>query len=150
MRAYLFSKLQPYAFIGPSGCINLNHVTPCYWFSPWVQMIIFLSLDLGHWHFESVLFFIYSFLCIFISWVIAFEEFICDFNIIIACSVAWLIGWALILEYTVGGSAVARGISPNLVLCISFKVLTLYVICFPLSLIGYIVGSWFWIWCITS
>lgn len=30
-------------------------------------------------------------------------------------SVAWLIGWALILEYTLGGSAVARGISPNLV-----------------------------------
>lgn len=29
-------------------------------------------------------------------------------------SVAWLIGWALILEYTVGGAAVARGISPNL------------------------------------
>ncbi|GAV88379.1 AA_permease_2 domain-containing protein/AA_permease_C domain-containing protein [Cephalotus follicularis] len=27
---------------------------------------------------------------------------------------AWLIGWALILEYTLGGSAVARGISPNL------------------------------------
>jgi len=27
--------------------------------------------------------------------------------------IAWLIGWALILEYTVGGSAVARGISPN-------------------------------------
>ncbi|RVW90302.1 Cationic amino acid transporter 2, vacuolar [Vitis vinifera] len=32
------------------------------------------------------------------------------------CCVAWLIGWALILEYTVGGSAVARGISPNLAL----------------------------------
>lgn len=31
------------------------------------------------------------------------------------CSVAWLIGWALILEYTIGGSTVARGISPNLV-----------------------------------
>ncbi|KAL4376602.1 hypothetical protein GQ457_02G030530 [Hibiscus cannabinus] len=31
-------------------------------------------------------------------------------------SVAWLIGWALILEYTVGGAAVARGISPNLAL----------------------------------
>ena len=31
------------------------------------------------------------------------------------CRVAWLIGWALILEYTIGGSAVARGISPNLV-----------------------------------
>ncbi|KAL6335882.1 hypothetical protein AAG906_003507 [Vitis piasezkii] len=31
-------------------------------------------------------------------------------------SAAWLIGWALILEYTVGGSAVARGISPNLAL----------------------------------
>ncbi|XP_021717076.1 cationic amino acid transporter 2, vacuolar-like isoform X1 [Chenopodium quinoa] len=31
-------------------------------------------------------------------------------------SVAWLVGWALILEYTVGGSAVARGISPNLAL----------------------------------
>jgi amino acid transporter len=30
-------------------------------------------------------------------------------------SVAWLIGWALVLEYTIGGSAVARGISPNLV-----------------------------------
>ncbi|GLJ17852.1 hypothetical protein SUGI_0312190 [Cryptomeria japonica] len=30
--------------------------------------------------------------------------------------IAWLIGWALILEYTVGGSAVARGISPNLAL----------------------------------
>ncbi|CAI5460283.1 unnamed protein product [Closterium sp. Yama58-4] len=28
--------------------------------------------------------------------------------------VAWLIGWALILEYTVGGAAVARGIAPNL------------------------------------
>ncbi|KAF2288156.1 hypothetical protein GH714_004704 [Hevea brasiliensis] len=28
--------------------------------------------------------------------------------------VAWLIGWALILEYTISGSAVARGISPNL------------------------------------
>ncbi|KAK6151421.1 hypothetical protein DH2020_014056 [Rehmannia glutinosa] len=28
---------------------------------------------------------------------------------------AWLIGWALMLEYTIGGSAVARGISPNLV-----------------------------------
>ncbi|KAM7279419.1 hypothetical protein ACFE04_006553 [Oxalis oulophora] len=27
---------------------------------------------------------------------------------------AWLVGWALILEYTIGGSAVARGISPNL------------------------------------
>lgn len=30
--------------------------------------------------------------------------------------VAWLIGWGLILEYTIGGSAVARGISPNLAL----------------------------------
>uniref|UniRef100_A0A0D9VX09 Cationic amino acid transporter C-terminal domain-containing protein n=1 Tax=Leersia perrieri TaxID=77586 RepID=A0A0D9VX09_9ORYZ len=30
--------------------------------------------------------------------------------------VAWLIGWALVLEYTIGGSAVARGISPNLAL----------------------------------
>jgi len=29
------------------------------------------------------------------------------------CSVAWLIGWALIYEYTVGGAAVARGISPK-------------------------------------
>lgn len=36
-------------------------------------------------------------------------------NTIIMCSVAWLVGWALILEYTIGGSAVARGISPNLV-----------------------------------
>lgn len=33
------------------------------------------------------------------------------------CSVAWLIGWALILEYTIGSAAVARGISPNLVWC---------------------------------
>lgn len=31
-------------------------------------------------------------------------------------SVAWLIGWSLILEFTLGGSAVARGISPNLAL----------------------------------
>ncbi|XP_015866464.3 cationic amino acid transporter 2, vacuolar [Ziziphus jujuba] len=29
---------------------------------------------------------------------------------------AWLIGWALILEYTIGGAAVSRGISPNLAL----------------------------------
>ncbi|XP_049383917.1 cationic amino acid transporter 4, vacuolar-like [Solanum stenotomum] len=28
--------------------------------------------------------------------------------------VAWLIGWALILEYTLGGAAVARGVAPNL------------------------------------
>ncbi|KAL7594867.1 cationic amino acid transporter 2, vacuolar isoform X1 [Lactuca sativa] len=28
--------------------------------------------------------------------------------------VAWLIGWSLILEYTLGGAAVARGISPNM------------------------------------
>ncbi|KAK4282091.1 hypothetical protein QN277_013509 [Acacia crassicarpa] len=27
---------------------------------------------------------------------------------------AWLIGWALILEYTIGSSTVARGISPNM------------------------------------
>ncbi|KAH7854279.1 hypothetical protein Vadar_012047 [Vaccinium darrowii] len=37
-------------------------------------------------------------------------------RILVALSVAWLIGWALILEYTIGGSAVARGISPNLAL----------------------------------
>jgi hypothetical protein len=30
-------------------------------------------------------------------------------------SVAWLIGWALVLEYTIGGAAVARGVTPNLV-----------------------------------
>uniref|UniRef100_J3LR85 Cationic amino acid transporter C-terminal domain-containing protein n=2 Tax=Oryza brachyantha TaxID=4533 RepID=J3LR85_ORYBR len=30
--------------------------------------------------------------------------------------IAWLIGWALVLEYTIGGSAVARGISPNIAL----------------------------------
>ncbi|MFS8014873.1 hypothetical protein Hanom_Chr15g01349781 [Helianthus anomalus] len=29
---------------------------------------------------------------------------------------SWIIGWALILENTIGGSAVARGISPNLAL----------------------------------
>jgi hypothetical protein len=34
---------------------------------------------------------------------------------VIVRSVAWLVGWALILEYTIGGAAVARGISPNLV-----------------------------------
>ncbi|XP_078430842.1 cationic amino acid transporter 3, mitochondrial-like [Wolffia australiana] len=30
--------------------------------------------------------------------------------------VAWLIGWALFLEYTISGSAVARGITPNMAL----------------------------------
>ncbi|KAK1434973.1 hypothetical protein QVD17_00728 [Tagetes erecta] len=30
--------------------------------------------------------------------------------------VAWLIGWSLILEYSLGGAAVARGISPNMAL----------------------------------
>lgn len=38
---------------------------------------------------------------------------------VVTDSVAWIIGWALILEYTVGGAAVARGISPNLVCSIS-------------------------------
>lgn len=38
-----------------------------------------------------------------------------QYLIVIVSSIAWLIGWALILEYTIGGSAVARGISPNLV-----------------------------------
>ncbi|XP_050370434.1 cationic amino acid transporter 4, vacuolar-like [Argentina anserina] len=28
--------------------------------------------------------------------------------------VAWFVGWALVLEYTIGASAVARGITPNL------------------------------------
>jgi len=28
-----------------------------------------------------------------------------------------LIGWVLILEYTIGGAAVVRGITPNLVWC---------------------------------
>ncbi|KAL8152403.1 hypothetical protein V2J09_010163 [Rumex salicifolius] len=35
--------------------------------------------------------------------------------------VAWLIGWALMLEYTIGGSAIARGISPNLALLFGSK-----------------------------
>jgi len=30
-------------------------------------------------------------------------------------SIAWLIGWSLILEYTIGSAAVARGTTPNLV-----------------------------------
>ncbi|KAL5547391.1 hypothetical protein UlMin_007078 [Ulmus minor] len=30
--------------------------------------------------------------------------------------IAWLVGWSLILEYTIGGAAVARGITPNLAL----------------------------------
>ncbi|XP_062003296.1 cationic amino acid transporter 4, vacuolar isoform X1 [Rosa rugosa] len=30
--------------------------------------------------------------------------------------VAWFVGWALVLEYTIGASAVARGITPNLAL----------------------------------
>lgn len=38
----------------------------------------------------------------------------------VLCSLAWLIGWSLMLEYTIGGSAIARGISPNLVLCVNF------------------------------
>ena len=37
------------------------------------------------------------------------------------CSMAWLIGWSLILEYTIGGSAIARGISPNLVLSMLYN-----------------------------
>jgi len=34
-------------------------------------------------------------------------------------SVAWLIGWSLLLEYTIGSAAVARGVTPNLVRCYS-------------------------------
>lgn len=30
--------------------------------------------------------------------------------------IAWIIGWALILEYAIGGSVVARGVTPNLAL----------------------------------
>ncbi|KAK8507530.1 hypothetical protein V6N13_141549 [Hibiscus sabdariffa] len=37
-------------------------------------------------------------------------------DICIGEGVAWLVGWSLILEYTIGGSAVARGVSPNLAL----------------------------------
>ncbi|KAL8210423.1 hypothetical protein R6Q57_004860 [Mikania cordata] len=36
--------------------------------------------------------------------------------ICVGVGLAWIIGWALILEYTIGGSADARGISPNLAL----------------------------------
>ncbi|KAG4176217.1 hypothetical protein ERO13_A11G229900v2 [Gossypium hirsutum] len=35
---------------------------------------------------------------------------------VVTCSVAWLIGWSLILEYTIGGAAIAGGISPNIAL----------------------------------
>ncbi|XP_042461160.1 cationic amino acid transporter 2, vacuolar-like isoform X1 [Zingiber officinale] len=35
--------------------------------------------------------------------------------------VAWIVGWALILEYSIGGAAVARGISPNLALVFGGK-----------------------------
>jgi len=44
-------------------------------------------------------------------WSLSLVNFVSSFS-----SIAWLIGWALILEYTIGGSAVARGISPNLAL----------------------------------
>lgn len=37
---------------------------------------------------------------------------------LIGSSVAWLIGWSMILEFTLGGAAVARGISPNVVQCL--------------------------------
>jgi cationic amino acid transporter 1 len=37
-------------------------------------------------------------------------------NAVVVLRFAWLVGWALILEYTIGGSAVARGITPNLAL----------------------------------
>jgi len=38
-----------------------------------------------------------------------------DFMDTFIFSVAWLIGWSLILEYTIGSAAVARGTTPNLV-----------------------------------
>lgn len=44
------------------------------------------------------------------------STFLCSSSSKTVASVAWLIGWALILEYTIGGSSVARGISPNLVI----------------------------------
>ncbi|KAL6008417.1 hypothetical protein ACLOJK_033927 [Asimina triloba] len=45
-----------------------------------------------------------------------FIRFMSDSGLVAISSVAWLIGWALVLEYTIGGSTVARGISPNLAL----------------------------------
>lgn len=58
-----------------------------------------------------------------------------------SCSVAWLIGWALILEYTIGGSTVARGISPNLVLYL--LLLSLHNGCFELVIKSQLIISFF-------
>jgi hypothetical protein len=45
-----------------------------------------------------------------------FSHIFLSVSLVSMVSVAWLIGWALILEYTIGGSSVARGISLNLLM----------------------------------
>ncbi|KAG6751945.1 hypothetical protein POTOM_044160 [Populus tomentosa] len=66
----------------------------------------------------------YSYICVGEGTLLAVADVVSDLYdsilghcvLVVLCFVAWLIGWALILEYTIGGSAVARGISPNLAL----------------------------------
>lgn len=91
------------------------HICVCVW----VAVCLVLTLTPGHTHAHKEPSFMFMTVDFFSEFLTLFSHWL---EFVLQISVAWLVGWALILEYTIGGAAVARGITPNLVLFIYFIV----------------------------